>query len=337
MSPNRTDLAASASSQVQSELFCPPIHVWVLSDETSFKITSATTIIICPVTILLNILVVISVKRSKALRKHNSNILLASMAVAHVLVGAVSMPLTIISDVLVLVKFLNVGAFCGIAFVNDAVLYIGSCSSVYHLTVIAWERYLAIGKWADYKVMAARGRVKKLARIAWLLAALVPIPPSVMKIADVDYKYLLVVDIVCVLPGTVCMALIGYLYLQVYLGVRKWKAERIKEVHGLIRAKLATKCAKTTAMLTAVLLILFFPSLAFLLFGEILAALRRSSYFRWSMMLAQLYSLFSPVFYCYRDRRFRYAFLEMVKMKKPAAIVQKNNRPIGPAQSLGDL
>ena len=319
MNPNRADRAASASSQILSELFCPPIQVWVISDTTLFKITAAATIIICPVTIFLNIFVILSVKNRRDLRKNNSNILMASMAVANVFVGAVSMPLTITSDVLVLAKFLNAGVFCGIAFVNDMVLYIGSCSCVYHLTAIAWERYVAIRKWADCKVIVTRGRVKKFARIAWLLAALVPIPPSIMKIADVDYKYLLAVDIACVLPGALCMALIGFLYLQVYLGVRKWEIEKIREVRRLIRAKLATKCAKRTALLTAVLLIAFIPSLAFLLFGEIFHALRRSSFFRWSMMLAQLYSLLNPILYCYRDRRFRDAFLKMLKVKKPSA------------------
>ena len=340
MNPNIADLAASASSQVLSELFCPPIQVWDLSDETLFKITAATTIIICPVTILLNILVILSVKKRRDLRKNNSNILIASMAVAGVLVGAVSMPLTIISDVFVLVKVLNAGVFCGIAFVNDMLLYIGSCSSVYHLTVIAWERYVAIRKWADYNVIVSKGRVKKFARNSWLFAALVPIPPSIMKIADVDYKYVLAVDIACVLPGTVCIVLIGYSYLQVYLGVRKWEKEKIREVHSLIRAKLATKCAKTTAMLTAVLLIAFIPSLVFLLFGEIFPALRRSSFFRWSMMLAQLNSVFNPVLYCYRDRRFRGVFLEMLKLnmlKRLAASDESNNRRIDPAQSLDYL
>ena len=157
MIPNSTDLAPTASSQVLSELFCPPIQTWVLRHTTLFKITAAATIIICPVTILLNILVIFAVKRRRDLQRNNSNILLRSMAVADVLVGAVSMPLTIISDVLVLAKFLNTGVFCRIAFVNDTVLYIGSCSSVYHLTVIAWERHVAIGEWANDKVIVTRG------------------------------------------------------------------------------------------------------------------------------------------------------------------------------------
>ena len=270
----------------------------------------------------------------------NSNILLASMAVAGVLVGAVSMPLTIISDVLVLAKFLNAGVFCGIAFVNDTGLYIGSSSSVYHLTVIAWERYVAIGEWANYKVIVTRGRVKKFARIAWLLAVLTPIPPSVMKIAGVEYKYVVFVDIVCVLPGTVCLMLIGFFYVRVFHGVRNQESENTRNFGRLVKAKLATKVAKTTAILTVVVLISFIPSLVFLLFGEIFPALRRSSFFRWSMMLAQLNSVFNPVLYCYRDRRFRGVFLEMLKLnmlKRLAASDESNNRRIDPALSLDDL
>ena len=328
MIPDSTDLAATASSQVPSELFCPPIQTWVLSDTTLFKITVAVTTIICPVTIFLNILVIIAVKRRRDLQRNNSNILLVSLAVADVLVGAVTMPLTIISDVLVLAKFLNARVFCRITFVNDTVLYVGSCSSVYHLTVIAWERYVAIGEWANYKVIVTRGRVKKLARIAWLLAVLTPIPPSAMKIAGVEYKYLLVVDIACVLPGTVCIALLGYFYIRVFLGVRSQEGEKIRNFGCLVKVKQATKVAKTTAILTVVVLISFIPSLIFLLFGEIFPALRRSSFFRWSMMLAQLNSVFNPVLYSYRDRRFRGVFLEMLKMKKLAASDESNNRRI---------
>ena len=331
------DLTTDTSSFDSPELFCPPIQTWVLSDTTLFKITAAITIIICPVTILLNVLVIIAVKRRGDLKNINSNILLGSMAVAGVLVGAVSMPLTIISDVLVLAKFLSAGLFCGIAFVNDTVLYIGSCSSVYHLTVIAWERHVAIGEWANYKVIVTRGRVKKFARIAWLLAVLTPIPPSVMKIAGVEYKYLLFVDIACVLPGTLCLMLIIYFYVRVFLGVRNQETEKIRNFGCLVKTKLATKVAKTTAVLTVVVLISFIPSLVFLLFGEIFPALRRSSFFRWSMMLAQLNSFFNPVLYCYRDRRFRDAFLEILKLKKLAPSAQRKLNKVDFVHTLDDF
>lgn len=76
---------------------------WVLSDTTTFYIASITTSIASPLTIFLNIVVVIAVWKTRELQT-NSNILLASMAAADFLVGAVSMPLCISLDVLLLRK-----------------------------------------------------------------------------------------------------------------------------------------------------------------------------------------------------------------------------------------
>ena len=66
----------------------------------------------------------------------NSNILLASMAVADLLVGAVSMPLTTALDILLLRKNLSL-TICKIAGANQIVLYSAVSSSLYHLTFIA--------------------------------------------------------------------------------------------------------------------------------------------------------------------------------------------------------
>ena len=91
------------------------------------------------------------------------------MAVADFLVGAVSMPLTITLDVLLLRKDLG-HKICEIAFSNQLVLYAAVCSSLYHLTVIAWERYIAVTRWMQYNVIIRRDRVKKMARKTSLLA-----------------------------------------------------------------------------------------------------------------------------------------------------------------------
>ena len=106
MNSSDTDLAVTASNKVLSEYFCPvkPIHIWVLSDRTMFKVTAAITIILCPVVVLLNILVVLAAKTKRELKEHNSNILLASLALADVLTGIISMPLATSLDVLILLR-----------------------------------------------------------------------------------------------------------------------------------------------------------------------------------------------------------------------------------------
>ena len=342
MNSSDTDLAVTASNKALSEYFCPvkPIHIWVLSDRTMFKVTATITIVLCPVVVLLNILVILAVKTKRELKEHNSNILLASLAIADVLTGIISMPLATSLDVLLLLRrFLNPEVFCMIALINEMTLFIGGCSSTYHLAVIAWERYVAIRKLTEYKVIVTRGRVKKYARIAWLVAVVVAVPPRVMKlnaVFDVPYMYLMIVSLVGVIPGAVSIILICYFYILVYLGVRKRNVNAITEVRSLIKTKLATKVAKTTAVLTGTVFISFIPSIIYLFFGEAYPALRRSSYFRWSMMLAHLNSVFNPVLYCYRDRRYREAMLEILKIRKPAPVVKRKVRRNGSIKSLED-
>ena len=342
MNSSDTDLAVTASNKALSEYFCPvkPIHIWVLSDRTMFKVTATITIVLCPVVVLLNILVILAVKTKRELKEHNSNILLASLAIADVLTGIISMPLATSLDVLLLLRrFLNPEVFCMIALINEMTLFIGGCSSTYHLAVIAWERYVAIRKLTKYKVIVTRGRVTKYARIAWLVAVVVAVPPRVMKlnaVFDVPYMYLMIVSLVGVIPGAVSIILICYFYILVYLGVRKRNVNAITEVRSLVKTKLATKVAKTTAILTGTVFISFIPSVIYLFFGETYPQLRRSSYFRWSMMLAHLNSVFNPVLYCYRDRRYREAMLEILKIRKPAPVVKRNTRRNGSVKTLVD-
>ena len=343
MNSSDTDLAVTASNKALSEYFCPikPIHIWVLSDRTVFKVNAAIAIILCPVVVLLNILVILAVKTKRGLKEHNSNILLASLAIADALTGIISIPSTITLDVLLLLRrFLTPEGFCRIALINEITLFIGGCSSTYHLAVIAWERYVAVRKLTEYKVIVTRGRVKKYARIAWLVAVVVAIPPRVMKLKvfEVSYKYRMILSLVGVIPRAVSIILICYFYILVYLGVRKRNVDTITEVRSLIKAKLATntKVAKTTAILTGTVFISFIPSAIYLFLGEAYPALRRSSYFRWSMMLAHLNSVFNPLLYCYRDRRYREAMLEILKIRKPAPVVKRNVRKNGSIKSLED-
>ena len=120
-------------------------------------------------------------------------------------------------------------------------LFLGGCSSTYHLAVIAWERYVAIRKWTEYKVIVTRGRVKKYARIAWLVAVVVAILPRAMKLKffEVPYKYRMIASLVGVIPGAVSIILIGYFYILVYLGVRKRQC-----------LEKATRRAKTAPLMT---------------------------------------------------------------------------------------
>ena len=93
-----------------------------LNHTTSFKIIVVITTIACPVTIELNLLGIIAVKTRRELKK-NSNILLSSVALADLLVGAVSMPLSITLDTLVNERVLDVDIICAIDSTSAYVMY----------------------------------------------------------------------------------------------------------------------------------------------------------------------------------------------------------------------
>ena len=54
--------------------------------------------------------------------------------------------------------------------------------SIFHLTMMAWERYVAIGKRIDYKVMVTKSLTKYVAIIAWVSAT-----DSCMSITLIKY------------------------------------------------------------------------------------------------------------------------------------------------------
>ena len=145
-----------------------PSHIWNLPDETTTRwIIAAVISIASPVITLLNILVVVILNQKKESKKRPGNILMSSLAGTDILVGAVCMTLCTIADWLIFdeVSF-KYGCTLDYASVHlHCALYV---SSLCHLTMIAWERYVAIRKWKDYRNILTERRLKTLAVIGWI-------------------------------------------------------------------------------------------------------------------------------------------------------------------------
>ena len=313
MNLSETDSEAIDPSESPSVYFCPtkPIYTWILTETAAFYVSITAKSIASPLTVLLNVLIIVAVWRRRALQK-NSNILLTSMAVADLLVGAVSMPLTIASDILLLRKKLSL-KICKIAGANQIVLYSAVSSSFYHLTFIAWERYVAIVKWTNYKNIITKTRLKICAVVAWVLAAIAAIVVPILSVAEVDQKVIAGLSIFSGSKTVLCVAIIGYCYITLYLYVRKRKNNEINQVSARANAKLEKSIAKATGTVTAALLVSYVPSIIVLFLGDAVPFLRTSSYFRWSELLIQMNSLFNPIVYCFAvNRAFRNEILEMI-------------------------
>ena len=295
--------------------YCPelPQFIWDINHTTSLKIITITAIA-CPVTVLLNLLVIIAVKTRREL-KTNSNILLSSVALIDLLVGAVSMPLSISLDTLVIHRVLEVDIICTIDAIGVSLMYTVCGASCLHLVLIAWERYVAIVKWKDYKAVVTRGRINKYTRVAWLLTVLLVVLPAVIESASVRY-ITLVVEAILSIFWFICLSLIAYFYVKAYLAVRKWNRTRIRPVNVLVKGKLEKKFAYTTFWLTVFVAVSGFPSVVVHLFRERSPLFRQVSTLRWAETILQLNSLFNPLLYWYRTRRLRKHTLEMLRCRK---------------------
>ena len=296
---------------------CPllPYFIWDLNNPTSilsFQFAIIVTSIACPATTLLNILVILAVKKTKELKK-NSNILLSNLAGADLLVGAVGLPLAITVCALTLQEDVIEDVICTIDYVSDYVMCNASFISIYFLVLIAWERYVAVTKWADYRTIVTRGRINKYARIAWLLSSAWCISVFIIPAYHPRYEAMFTLDVLTCLMIAFCLVLIVYSYIMVYRGVRKWNRSQIRQVQALVNAKVETKAAYTAFLLTISVGISIVPMFVVFIFGEVWPSLRKSSFYRCCKTMLLLNSLFNPLLYCYRNRVFRKAVWKLLR------------------------
>ena len=317
---NHTVPTINASSNTRSVIRCPQASnfTWDLNETTLPSIVIPITLIAAFAVIILNALVVLAFQKKRELKK-TSTILLSSMAITDLLVGAISMPLNIAANILISHRLIYSG-FCTLRLATEFSMFTFILSSLYHLTFIAWERYVAIRKWIDYKVTVTRDRMKNLVIMAWMLAAFTSFPPLLMLVVGVDQKITEIWHIGESVVGASCLIAIGYFYIMVYLGVRKREITQISQVTALVKAKQEIKVAKTTGLITASLILSFVPVIVIGALPDVFPVLRTSKAFLIAETLVQLNSLANPLIYFYRDRRFRKAVLELLRIRKPGAI-----------------
>ena len=244
---NPTETSIMSSSTTKSVFNClqVPQFIWDVHDTISPWIFAAVASIISPAAVLLNALVIIAVMKRRELQKP-SNILLSSPAVTDLLVGAISIPLSAVTGFLLPYQILAAQHICTLETATGWFSITLTFCSLFHLVVIAWERYVAIQKWRDYRVIVTKGRLKKLAPIAWIFGPVFVFSPSTISIAVNGH------NTIEVLAALICcmLALIVYFYVMVYLGVCKQKFNQISQVSVLVTMKLENRIAKTTAFVT---------------------------------------------------------------------------------------
>ncbi|RMX37098.1 hypothetical protein pdam_00016587 [Pocillopora damicornis] len=211
---SRLEIFCSSSPQMKS--------IWDSTQKTSLQLAVVVATVACPFTVLLNIVVITTIKKVRQLQT-NSNILIASLAAAGLLVGAVCMPLTISLDTLILRGYASENVICTRVLVAMVVLYTAWSASFYHLVIISWERYLAIVKRVEYKIIITKSRVKKYAGIAWVIAFMTIALFFALAAAGIHYEVLLFLDGIFGLGWLTGISIMVNFYRKVYLELRKQK------------------------------------------------------------------------------------------------------------------
>ena len=325
MDQRKAELNTSSISNTTRSVFsCPhdPQLVWDLHDTTSSWIFAAVACIISPTAVFLNVLVIIEVKQRKELQRA-SNILLSSMAVTDLLVGSLCVPLSAVVGLLVPYQIVTDHYICKLDSVAIWFMITLAICSIFHLTMIAWERYVAIRKWIDYRVIVTRSRLKKLAIIAWV-SAIVTVSPAHFTMALTgmlrENEMVLALDIFFIILSVLVMSTLGliiYFYVMVYLGVRKRKLSQIRQVSDLVNAKLEQRVAVTTTLVTVALILSFFSNAVIGMLEGVYPVLRKRFVGDLKATLLYTNSVVNPLIYYYRDCRFRNAVLELLRIRKP--------------------
>ena len=155
ISNNQTTINSSTSSFYCR--FAPQVS-FEISGSALHLITGLTTVMASLPTILLNAFIILAIKQKRELQKP-SNVMLSSMAVTDLLVGIIVMPANATIDFFILsqVSFEYPCMLYGVIIFFTPLLF---TTTLHHLTIIAWERYVAIQKWKDYKQLIT---LKKIA------------------------------------------------------------------------------------------------------------------------------------------------------------------------------
>ena len=141
---------------------------WEVGGSTFDLIIGLITVMVSFPTVLLNALIILVIKQRRELQKP-SNIMLSSLAVTDLLVGVILMPTYATIDFFSL-RQVSFEYTCMLYAVNHFFRPLLFTATMHHLTIIAWERYVAIQKWKEYKLIITNGRVKKIAIGTWLSA-----------------------------------------------------------------------------------------------------------------------------------------------------------------------
>ena len=208
-----------------------------------------------PVTILMNALVT----RTRLQSKYN--ILLACLAGTDLLVGAATQP-TFIAAQIYVIKGLSLTEYCRYYKGSYFIISVLFSASLFHLTLVSFERFVAIEYTFRYMTTVTGRRLKIAVVSSWVIACF----PAILESFSGEFKT--ITRVAGFFLVVLSLSLILFCHLSVYFATRRHEKQIQREqVSPQAAADFAKekKALKTTRIIIMALLLCCFPLLLYIL------------------------------------------------------------------------
>ena len=276
----------------------------------------------CPLTIVLNILLMVAVKTKRQLRT-KSNVALACLSTTDLFIGVALQPLHIASA-----SLLHRGdtMFCTVTRISTIITSICGLASLHHIVLVSAERYFAIKHPFIHETQVTEVRIIMTSALAWAAAILLYTMGSPYAAIVIVCEALLII-----LPI--------YCNVSVYKEIRRNEKQIAANQVSLEAKEKILKKRKafyTTVIVLLAILLCYVPSsicsVILISFKERIAPDIMIAGLFASASLAVLNSLFNPLIYAFRIRYFRVVVIQLLARKtiSQAEELEKKIFAIGP-------
>ena len=268
-------------------------------------------IITCPITTVLNALVMFVVGTKPQL-KTNSNVTLGCLATTDGMMGVIGQPLCIVWIMTVLQGEAN----CIVRQLSASAVRILGTASLLHMALVNVERYIAIKHSFAYITMVNKSRILRSSVIIWIGAIFITIPLTIT-----NFNIYLIVNNIAL---SLCITIIFYCQVVIYFEIRRHEKEiAAQQVSVEAKQKFLKdkKAFKLTTTVVFILILTYSPIIVvrMLITKSVIDSLNVTYIaFYTAIFVVILNSLLNPVIYCVRLRQFRVAFIEVVFRKSNA-------------------
>ena len=224
-------------------------------------------------------------------------------------------------------------------------------TSFSHLVLIGIDRFIAVKKPLRYQIIVTRQRVKIGVILAWAFTFCLRIPEVILSAIVSNQKlnfYNKIMSVVVIIVIMLSIVVIAYMYGYIYSESRRQEKRLKNEQLTQEEAKKVKKDNKATNTVTIILGVLLLTYLPSIIFTAVTASSSNTiephviaTVLSWTDVFVMLGSLSNPLIYCWRFKKLRHAFLEMLRFREPEnrppeiemAVIRRHRPKVPPSTS----